>query len=181
MTRRLRLTRMRDRATALREARALREFVAHAAGTLPAAFMEPVEIDPEQAAEWQRVWDQAMADDPMMGRIIHLPQRPEFVPPPRKSPPRGVPRMRKHRRELLINALRWDGPYAAAKAYRILPDELGLGEPLVTEADVTAAYLEHVIRPTMGALPRSMGLPDGIEFRFEPDTDPTDPNGATDT
>ena len=150
---------------------------------LPGALQWHGLISEDEIAEWQRAWDQAMADDPTMGRIIHLPSRTVVrTERPRKSPPRGAPRMRKHRRELLINALRWDGPYAAAKAYRILPDELGLGADGPTgQASVDAAFAEHVIKPTVRALPRLMGLPDGIEFRFEHVIEPTDPNGATDS
>lgn len=130
---RLRADRMRARAQQVRVSELLRE---SAGEVLTLADLEPrpswsfllPPISDEQAAEWQARWDETMADQPHRHRIITLPQRTVIRSErPRKSTPRGLPRMREHIRTLLLGALRGDGtPRSAARiavcrAYRVLP------------------------------------------------------------
>jgi hypothetical protein len=137
MTRRLRRDRMLRRVRETRTVELLRasgEEVRGRAATdwLPPAFTLPAEWNEEETADWQRYWDQVMAEG-RPHRIITLPSRTVIRPSrPRKSTPRGLPRMREHTRSLLLGALRGDGtPRSAARiavcrAYRVLPGEIGL-------------------------------------------------------
>jgi hypothetical protein len=147
---------------------------------LPPAFGEvtfPDAFTDEQIADWQRAWDETVGNDPQPQRLIWLPSRTVVRSErPRKSTPRGPARMRKHRRELLINALRGDGSYRSEvqvqilKAYRVLPDEIGLdhrdrvNEQII--ADLAADYGLHAAHLSHTMYADGL-LPEGLEFRLE--------------
>ncbi|HEY8977867.1 MAG TPA: hypothetical protein VIN75_26870 [Burkholderiaceae bacterium] len=206
MTRRLRTDRMAARAREARTTALLRDAYADVrakvtsgewsvqralAETAPAAFTCPADWDDERVAEWQERWDEFMRDQPQRQRLITLPSRAAIRPGlPRKSAPRGLPRMRKHRRELLINALRPDGTPESAirvqvlKAYRVLPDDIGLTwAGRVTDGLVSAEQMRADFAADMAAdaeiiaAEPSFNLPTGLEFAFEADAADTDPNG----
>jgi hypothetical protein len=143
---------------------------------LPPAFTLPAEWNEEETADWQRYWDQVMAED-RPHRVVTLPSRTAARPNrPRKSAPRGVPRMREHTRSLLLNALRGDGtPRSAARiavcrAYRVLPGEIGL-TPLgrITDGLHTPDEIREDLEADLGiiAAELSFGLPDGLEYQLE--------------
>lgn len=65
-------------------------------GDLPNALQWHGLITDDEAADWQRYWDHVIAEG-RPHRVITLPHRAEWTPTPkrpRKSTPRGVPRMR---------------------------------------------------------------------------------------
>lgn len=200
MSRRIRTDRMRTRAITARTARHLREAVAEvltlaAAGddwwrtlidqiepidlTAPAEHMirvaappeSPSDWDAEEIAKWQRAWDETIGSEPHRHGIIWLPSRTTIRPRrPRKSTPRGVPRMREHTRSLLINALRSDGTLSSTitvqtcKAYRVLPWDIGFRPqnsteeppPLITREEVEDAHHAYVIEPIKGYVEESL-------------------------
>lgn len=121
---------------------------------------------------------------------------------PRKSTPRGLPRMREHTRSLLLNALRGDGTIEATirvstcRAMRVLPWDIGYehtsritagdGRP-TGQAAVDAAYRAAVIEPMAAHLSQHLAAPAGLtfesqEFRplrlaFPDEATTADPNG----
>jgi hypothetical protein len=133
-------------------------------------------ITDDEVADWQRYWEQVMAEG-RPHRIITLPSRTAIHPSrPRKSAPRGLPRMREHTRSLLLNALRGDGtPRSAARiavcrAYRVLPGEIGLSPTGGTASCESAAEeIREDLEADLGiiAAELSFGLPDGLEYQLE--------------
>ena len=115
MTRRLRTDRMLRRVREERTVELLRasgeEVRERAAiGWLPSGFLEAGPVGDAQAARWQHAWDETVGDGRPQ-RLIWLPSRTVIrTGRPRKSTPRGLPRMREHTRSLLLNALRGDRP-----------------------------------------------------------------------
>lgn len=146
-------------------------------------FAAPDSLSDEAVAEWQRAWDETMAAAPSHRKIMHLPQEVTLQPSrPRKSTPRGLPRMREHTRTLLLNALGDDGTFEnhiqirTCKALRVLPWHIGLRAQdssievpkRTTCKDVDDAFFEHIVRPAMLALPRALGA-DALEFVLSED------------
>lgn len=204
-SRRLRTDRMLRRVRETRTVELLRASGEHVRAILGGEITFPAHITAEEIDRWQRAWDETMASD-QPHRVITLPHRAEWTPRPsrpRKSSPRGHARMREHTRSLLLNALRGDGtPRSAARiaicrAYRVLPDEIGLSHVgRIADGIRSAEEIREGFAADMAAdlgiitADLSFDLPDGLEFAVSEDPRGTqielarpptpwiDPNGA---